>query len=88
MTKTEAIKKVAAAAIKHEQKYGTGSAKMETTKDAKVLVLVAYFPDLPNWTYKQASKGRYGLDRSHDIRGRTKKEPRWVVRYAVHFETP
>lgn len=24
MTKTEAIKKVAAAAIKHEQKYGTG----------------------------------------------------------------
>jgi len=83
MTRDKAIKQVAAAAIKHEQKYGTGSAKMEVPKDANAIVLVAYFP--PGLPYKQALRGRYGLGCPIDVRGHTKKEPRREVRYAVKF---
>lgn len=87
MTKDEAIKQVAAAGIKHEKKYGTGSAKMEVPTDANAIVLVAYFPPKA-LTHKQAHRGKYGLGCPIDVRGHTKKEPRREVRYAVFFETP
>ena len=83
-TKSAALKKVEAGKAKHEQKWGKGWAKIEEVP--KAFVLVVYLQ--PDLTYKQAVRGRYGLGRPIGQRGRTKKEPRWVVRYVVRFETP
>jgi len=79
MTRARALQKIEKAKVKHEKKWGTGSAKIEPLPNAIVLAahFLSYLQDL--------KKRRYGLPLPHDIRP---DDTGWVVRYAVRFKSP
>lgn len=93
MTKGEALKKVEAAAAKHEKKWGSDSAEIEKLENA--IVLAARFPPdfweelqgLAGWLawhhpIRFLDRKRYGLPKPHDVRPDGKG---WVVRYGIKF---